>query len=366
MTKAFSSVEWLAQSSRIPRTQRTSKVDTRFSQYPNASLNVWTSDASSPFSWNPQSSQYTSSSHLPSCQENTELSPYPESAHVSPYSPDSDVSIYSHESESSPYKKDTKASPCLRDNGLSPRVQENPAYSRVCPTMEPMYGNAQNLISVNRQEIPTPTMQSSEDTKQIGSKQDPAHSGCSTSADSGYESETSRSSSTTPEADAVESSNEASDEEGKMGRRLRTAFTSDQISTLEKTFQKHRYLGAVERRKLAAKLRLSEVQIKTWFQNRRMKYKREIQDGRPDPFHPAQFFNVYGYPQQHSQAIPQSCAVYTPIVDAIPASIPYPIQASSMDSLNAFNSQTFPLMYLPQQSFAQSLGYQEERPFVRY
>ncbi|NXX03549.1 VENT1 protein, partial [Larus smithsonianus] len=59
-------------------------------------------------------------------------------------------------------------------------------------------------------------------------------------------------------------------------RRARTAFTSEQVCRLEKTFQRQKYLGASERRKLAAALQLSEMQIKTWFQNRRMKLKRQI------------------------------------------------------------------------------------------
>ncbi|NXX56060.1 VENT1 protein, partial [Scopus umbretta] len=59
-------------------------------------------------------------------------------------------------------------------------------------------------------------------------------------------------------------------------RRARTAFTSEQVCRLEKTFQRQKYLGASERRKLAAGLQLSEVQVKTWFQNRRMKLKRQI------------------------------------------------------------------------------------------
>ncbi|NXX47081.1 PV1 protein, partial [Tricholaema leucomelas] len=63
---------------------------------------------------------------------------------------------------------------------------------------------------------------------------------------------------------------------GRGGRRLRTAFSAEQISTLESSFQRQQYLGAAERRKLAGRMRLSEVQIKTWFQNRRMKLKRQL------------------------------------------------------------------------------------------
>lgn len=44
-------------------------------------------------------------------------------------------------------------------------------------------------------------------------------------------------------------------------RRARTAFTSEQICRLEKTFQRQKYLGASERRKLAAALQLSEMQV---------------------------------------------------------------------------------------------------------
>lgn len=44
-------------------------------------------------------------------------------------------------------------------------------------------------------------------------------------------------------------------------RRLRTAFSLEQISTLESSFKRQKYLGAAERRKLASKMQLSEVQV---------------------------------------------------------------------------------------------------------
>ncbi|MBN3272921.1 VNT1B protein, partial [Polyodon spathula] len=97
---------------------------------------------------------------------------------------------------------------------------------------------------------------------------------------SGYESETVQS-----EAASVVG------EDGKgyfcAHRRMRTKFTSDQMYKLENTFNKNKYLGASERLKVAAKLHLSETQVKTWFQNRRMKLKREVQDLRPDFLNPA-------------------------------------------------------------------------------
>ncbi|XP_075791891.1 uncharacterized protein LOC102461221 [Pelodiscus sinensis] len=93
-------------------------------------------------------------------------------------------------------------------------------------------------------------------------------------AESGSEWESGRSECQSPEAPS-----------GKGSRRLRTAFSVEQISTLESSFKRHKYLGSAERRKLAAKMQLSEVQIKTWFQNRRMKLKRQLQEMRPEPFY---------------------------------------------------------------------------------
>ncbi|XP_052354201.1 ventral expressed homeobox [Oncorhynchus keta] len=75
-----------------------------------------------------------------------------------------------------------------------------------------------------------------------------------------------------------------SDGEYALHRRMRTKFTSDQICRLERTFNKHKYLGTTQRRKIAEKMKLSETQVKTWFQNRRMKLKREVQDLRPELF----------------------------------------------------------------------------------
>lgn len=44
-------------------------------------------------------------------------------------------------------------------------------------------------------------------------------------------------------------------------RRMRTKFTSEQIRKLESAFSKHRYLGALQRRKIAERLSLSETQV---------------------------------------------------------------------------------------------------------
>lgn len=52
-------------------------------------------------------------------------------------------------------------------------------------------------------------------------------------------------------------------------KRTRAAFSHVQVFELEKRFARQRYLSAAERSELARILKLSETQVKIWFQNRR-------------------------------------------------------------------------------------------------
>lgn len=125
---------------------------------------------------------------------------------------------------------------------------------------------------------------------------------------SGYESEGGHSLS--PSAPAESST--GSSPSPPSGRRPRTAFTAEQICSMERAFKRNAYLGTQDKAELCKKLNLSDKQVKTlteylfewlsffffltsfwefqlheflspfqirnWFQNRRMKLKRTMQD----------------------------------------------------------------------------------------
>ena len=56
-------------------------------------------------------------------------------------------------------------------------------------------------------------------------------------------------------------------------KKPRTSFSRAQIVELEKRFHRQKYLASAERSSLAKQLKMTDAQVKTWFQNRRTKWR---------------------------------------------------------------------------------------------
>lgn len=107
-------------------------------------------------------------------------------------------------------------------------------------------------------------------------------------------------------ASDITTSNGEEEEGFNRKKKARTAFSREQVMELEKKFQEKKYLSSSERGELAEKLKLSDMQVKTWFQNRRMKLKRQVEEAEMElkspkyPFGPLMPFSgmsppFYGY-----------------------------------------------------------------------
>ncbi|XP_015433668.1 PREDICTED: homeobox protein B-H2 [Dufourea novaeangliae] len=147
------------------------------------------------------------------------------------------------------------------------------------------------------------------------------HDGASVTSNGGKEDDPKSSSSST-----------LSSAQSKKQRKARTAFTDHQLQTLEKSFERQKYLSVQDRMELASKLQLTDTQVKTWYQNRRTKWKRQTIVGfemmAENNFAVAAFQQLYG-----------SAAAAVPAHPAAGRYWPYP-SAHALPTNGLFYQQT--------------------------
>ncbi|XP_013096599.2 homeobox protein H2.0-like [Biomphalaria glabrata] len=78
-----------------------------------------------------------------------------------------------------------------------------------------------------------------------------------------------------PESSATLHKGKLERKHGGKPKRIRTIFTPEQLDKLEAEFERQQYMVGTERYYLAASLNLTEAQVKVWFQNRRIKWRKQ-------------------------------------------------------------------------------------------